>query len=305
MRSLETDDTGSFDADAVRAEASRRIVLPRFLRRPARALRRLDRKLPRHAGLKGVFLLFAATGVAGMFAGGHGTTVLSAVTSWTGFAVENVKISGQSETSEVDVLEGLALGPFPSLLTLDLETARGRVEALPWVKHAALTKIFPDTLEVAIVEREPYALWQHDGVVSLIDDAGRAITDRFGERYAGLPMVVGRGAADRVTEFTALIEPFPEIARRVRAGVLVSAERWTVVLGNGIQLMLPAEKPDAALATVAMLQRDHAVLDREVAALDLRESGRLVVRMTEAGVKAREKMLAERAKAAKQRRTNT
>lgn len=305
MRPLDTDDTGSFDNDAVLADATRRIVLPRFLRRPARALRRGAWKVPRHAGLKGAFLLFAATGLAGVLAGGHGTIVLSAVTSWTGFAIENVKITGQSETSEVDVLGGLALGPFPSLLTLDLEAARAQVEALPWVKQATLTKIFPDTLEVTIVEREPFALWQHQHVVTLIDDAGRSISDRFGERYASLPMVVGKGAAERVGEYLALIEPFPEIARRARAGVLVSGERWTVVLDNGIQLMLPADDPSGALATIATLQREKSVFGRQIAALDLRDPRHLIVRMTDDGARARGKMLEERAKAVRQGRIST
>jgi cell division protein FtsQ len=290
-------------ADTVRASARRRLVLPRVLRRPARVLRRLE--LPRHAGIKGVALLFLATGIAGVVSGGHGTIVLSAVTSWTGFAVEHVKISGQSETSEVDVLDGLALGAFPSLLTLDLEAARERVEALPWVKQATLTKFFPDSLDVAIVEREPYALWQHDRVVSLIDETGRVITDRFGERYAGLPRVVGKGAAGKVGDYMALIAPYPEIAKRARAGVLVSGKRWTVVLDSGLQLMLPAADPQRALAAIAVLDREQAVLSREIAAIDLRMPGQFIVRLTDEGLVARKAALKEREKVARRGRTNT
>lgn len=304
MRPVDTDEFESAEA-AVRAGASRRLVLPRVLRRPVRALRRAEWTLPRHAGLKGLALLFAATGIAGVVAGGHGTTVVSAVTAFTGFGIENVRITGQTETSEVDVLDSLALGPFPSLLTLDVETGRERVEALPWVKQATLTKLFPDTLEIAIVEREPYALWQHDGVVSLIDVSGRVIAERFGERYAALPQVVGKDAAARAGEYAALIAPFPEIARRARAGILVSGERWTVVLDNGVQVMLPAENPADALAAVAALDRDQAVLSREIAALDLRVPGQLIVRLTEAGVSARAAMLKEREKIARRGRTNT
>jgi cell division protein FtsQ len=291
-------------AETVRDGASRRIVLPRFLRRPARALRRLRWMPPRHAGLKGAVLLFLATGIAGVVAGGHGTTVVAAITSWTGFAVENVRITGQSETSEVDVLEGLGLGAFPSLLTLDLDSARERVEALPWVGQATLTKLFPDTLEIAIVEREPFALWQHERVLSLIDRDGRVITETFGDRYAGLPRVIGEGAAERVGEYTALIEPFPEIAKRARAGVLVGGERWTVVLDNGLQLMLPAKAPQSALAAVAVLEREQSVLSREIAALDLRMPGQFVVRLTDEGVVARKAALQEREKIARRGRTN-
>lgn len=297
MPSLEADtfDTAAM-AETVRTGASRRVVLPRFLRRPVRALRRLRWTPPRHAGLKGAALLFLATGIAGVVAGGHGTTVVAAVTSWTGFAVENVRITGQSETSEVDVLEGLALGAFPSLLTLDLDSARERVEALPWVRQATLTKLFPDTLEIAIVEREPFALWQYAGVVRLIDAEGRTIVESFDDRYAVLPRVLGEGAAERIGEYMALIEPFPAISRRARAGVWVSSTRWTVVLDSGLQIMLPAKEPEAALALVVRLDRDESVLSREVAALDLRNPDHLIVRLTEEGLAARKAALREREK---------
>ncbi len=305
MPSLETDDLEAADQADVRAGASRRIVLPRALRRPARALRRLEWKLPQHAGLKGLAVLAVATGITAIFAGGHATTVASAVTSFTGFGIENVRITGQTETSEVDVLDSLALGPFPSLLTLDVETAREKVEALPWVKQATLTKLFPDTLEIAIVEREPYALWQHEGVVSLIDDTGRVITDVFGDGFAALPRVVGKDAATRAAEYVALLKPFPEILKRARAGILVSGTRWTIVLDTGVQLLLPAADPAGALAAVAALDQAQSLLSRQIAAVDLRSSGQLIVRLTQEGLAARAALLKEREKVARAGRTNT
>jgi cell division protein FtsQ len=287
----------------VRARASHHIVLPRFLRRPVRALRRM--KLPRHLGTKSVIALFLVTAVGGTVVGGHGMTVLSAATAAVGFGIENVKITGQSETSEVDVLAALDIGQYPSTLTLDLEDAKARIEKLPWVKQATLKKLFPSTVEIAVREREPYALWQHDGTLSLIDDAGKAITDDIDDRYASLPKVVGNGAAEKATAYTTLIDQFPAIASQVRAGILVSEDRWTLVLANGIELMLPAEDPEKALATIAALDRDHAVLSREIAAIDLREPGHLIVRLTEAGVVAHDAALKEREKLAKSGRTNT
>lgn len=283
-------------AEEVRANARRRLVLPRFLRKPARALGRADWKVPRHAGIKGLAVLFGGTALIGMIAGGHGATVVSAVTAWTGFGIEHIRIAGQSETSEVDILDSLAFGSFPSLLTIDIDAARARVEALPWVKHATLTKLYPDTLDIAVVEREPFALWQYAGVVRLIDAEGRTIVESFDDRYAVLPRVLGEGAAERIGEYMALIEPFPAISRRARAGVWVSSTRWTVVLDSGLQIMLPAKEPEAALALVARLDRDESVLSREVAALDLRNPDHLIVRLTEEGLAARKAALREREK---------
>ncbi len=262
-----------------------------------RFLSRLDWKLPRGAGLKALVLLFGATAIAGIVAGGHGRSVASAVTAWAGFGIQKVEITGQSETSEVNVLDALDLDTYPSLLTLDVDAARARVEDLPWVKSATLKKLFPDTLEIAIAERSPYAIWQLHGELVLIDNSGRVISHTVDERYAGLPRVVGEGAGDRAAAFEALIARFPDIASRTRAGVLVSERRWNVILDDGITLMLPAGDPEGALATVEKLDRAKSLLSRQIAAVDLRDDGKLIVRLTDEGVAAHLATLKERARA--------
>lgn len=292
------------EAERVRARARPALVLPRLLRRPVRAIRRIDWQLPRHFGLKSLTALFLATAVAGVVVGGNGMTVLSAATAWAGFAIQNVKITGQSETNEVDVLSALDIGTFPSLLTLDLDAARARIEALPWVKQAGLKKLFPDTVEITIAERDPFATWQHDGVVSLVDRNGKVIAEDTGGRYDRLPRVVGAGAAAKAADYAALLATQPAIAAEARAGILVSGMRWTIVLANGIELMLPEVDPAGALATVAALDRDKQLLSREISAVDLRQSGRMVVRLTQAGMDARAAALKLRDKAG-QGRTNT
>jgi len=302
-------EAGNRDIAAVAGEAGARllrgIVVPRVLRRPARALERLEMRLPRHFGVKAAIALFLTTAVAGTLIGGHGMTVVSALTAWSGFAIEEVRITGQSDASEVDVLDRLAIGPFPSLLTFDLDAAKARVEALPWVEQATLHKLYPNALEVRVSERAPFAIWQHDGALSLIDATGKVIVDHVAERYADLLLVVGAGAAERVGALMTLVDAHPEIAARVRAGVLVFGRRWTVVLDNGIELLLPEDDPAAALATIVSMNRTDALLSREVAAVDLRRPGRAILRLTEAGLAGRNALLKERDKAARVARTNT
>jgi cell division protein FtsQ len=69
--------------------------------------------------------------------------------------------------------------------------------------------------------------------------------------------------------------------------------------------MLPADEPERALAAIASLDREQAVLSREVAALDLRMPGQFIVRLTDEGLLARKAMLKEREKVARRGRTNT
>lgn len=280
----------------------RKLVLPRALRRPARILSRLDLAVPRHAGLKLAAAFLTLTGVTGMVMGDHTLTVASAVTSWCGLAIDEVEIKGQSETSEVDVLQKLALGEFPSIVTLDVTGARERIESLPWVKEATLRKIYPDTLQIELKERKPFAVWQRGTTqFALIEKGGRVISDRVDPRYASLPLVVGDGADLRAEEFVALMEEFPSLRPDVKAGVLVSNRRWNVVLTNGVEIMLPEEDPANALIQAVALDDGHGVFSREIAAIDMRLPNRLVFRLTEAGAKSRADLLKEREKARKKR----
>lgn len=281
-------------AETVAAGLLRGIVLPRFLRRPARALEKLQWRSPRHFGVKSLITLVLATAIAGTVLGGHAMTVVAATTAWAGLSIDEVTITGQSETSEVDVLKRLEIGPYRSLVAFDAEAAKARVELLPWVEQATLKKLYPHGLEVTISERVPFAVWQHDGKLSLVDEAGKVITDRIEDRYASLPLVVGASAGERAGEFTNLIGAFPDIAEHVHAGVLVSGRRWTVVLDNGIELLLPQHDPAAALQKIARLDADEALLSREIDAVDMRMGDRVIVRLDADGLAARKRMLKAR-----------
>ncbi len=305
MRPLATDVPGVTTAAPQAAAMPRARVLPRFLRRPARAFQKHQWRLPQRFGLKALLAFVLATAIAGAVTGGRALGVVSAVSAWSGLAITEVKITGQSETSEVAVLDRLDISQDPSLLTYDVDAARARVELLPWVSQATLKKLFPNTLEVAIAERTPFAIWQHGEELSLIDAAGKVITNAIDERYARLPFVVGPDAASHAREFVDLIDSQPDIAGRVRAGVLISGERWNVVLDSGIALMLPVDGPAAALATVARLDAEKKLLSREITTVDMRLPDQMIVRLDEKGLADRKAMLKEREKLARRQRTNT
>jgi cell division protein FtsQ len=262
-------------------------------------LQKADWRLPPYLGAKGVVLLFAGTIAAGVVIGGHGRDVVAAATAWSGLGIDAVRITGQSRTQEVAILDKLQIGQFPSLLTFDLDAAKARIETLPWVADVTLRKIYPRDLNIVIRERQPFALWQDGDQVQVIDETGHPIADASDDAYAGLPMVVGEGAGARVGEFTALMAAAPSIAAHVRAGVLVGGRRWTVVMDTGVELMLPETDPTTALATVVQLDASSALLSRAIAAVDLRVAGHTVVRLDADGMAARTAWLKTQNKKAK------
>lgn len=280
--------------DHASVAVSPRFVLPRWLRRPARAVSRLfgpDVEAPRFAAtfLTGGLLL--ATGIYGAAIGGHMPELVKSVTARTGFAVVDVRVSGNRETSEIDVVESLGLDGYTALIGLDVREARERVAALPWVESVTIRKVYPDAIDVSLVERTAFAIWQHEGELTLIESNGRPIAPLTGNRFADLPLVVGEGAPDRAADFLRRVAAYPQLAGRVRGYVRVAGRRWDLHMANGVVVRLPDNGEDAALAAFAQMQDEHDVLGRDIVAVDLRLRDRVTIQLSAEAASERQDMM--------------
>ena len=61
---------------------------------------------------------------------------------------------------------------------IDLDLIREQLLAIGWVKEARVSRRLPDTIAIDIVEREPAAIWQNRGRLSLIDADGTLSIDQ-------------------------------------------------------------------------------------------------------------------------------
>jgi cell division protein FtsQ len=254
-------------------------------------------------GLFALILLFGGVGCAGFVQnGGYDNIVAREGEPWdilaraVGFDIAAVTISGQSRLTEKQLLDASGVSARNSLPFLDVNAVRDRLLAVPFVKTARVMKLYPNRLVVAIEERQPHALWQRDGRVSVIAEDGVAIDELRDERYLGLPFVVGEGAQKRLPEFLQLLKGLEDLAQRVKAGVLVANRRWDIEMTNGVIVKLPELDPGFAVETLKRLQREARLLDKDVMSIDLRTSDRAMVRLTEEAVAAREATLPHKAK---------
>ena len=152
----------SHQAELSFPEGDGRLVLPRPLRRVVRFLVSLGSgriHIPAHVGTASALAFFAATGLYGMSLGGHTEAVAQATTTAAGFAIDDVKVSGNSETSEIEILQLIGLDGTTSLVALDVDAARRKIAHLPWVENVEVRKIYPKTIEVKLKERQAYAIW--------------------------------------------------------------------------------------------------------------------------------------------------
>lgn len=203
-----------------------------------------------------------------------------------GFGVDAIRIEGLRDTREGDVLDYLAVTPTTSVLGFDIDAARDRVLALPWVKEASVRRVYPDQLMVEIEEHAPFARMLQRGRVHLVTVEGDEITDEITDVHAGLPLVVGEGAPGEATAFFAHLAARQYVLGSVIALERVGDRRWTLHMREDVQVHLPETGVDAALVRLEEMMRREAVLERAIAVIDLRLPNQLVVQLTDAGVEA-------------------
>ncbi len=195
-----------------------------------------------------------------------------------GFTVQDVLVTGRSKSSRAELLAALGTARDAPILAYDFEGAKARVESLPWVLHARIERLLPDTLVVHLIERRPIALWQNQGDFALIDEDGKVITRENLGRYAGLIQVVGADAPNRVGGLLELLETQPALKDKVRAAVRVGGRRWDLSLESGVNVRLPEDGAPQALERLAIFEHESGVLSRDIEVLDLRVPDRVIVR---------------------------
>ncbi|MFV0297285.1 MAG: cell division protein FtsQ/DivIB [Hyphomicrobiaceae bacterium] len=201
---------------------------------------------------------------------------IDALLARSGLAINEVAVTGHVNTSESDVFR--AIGTLNgSILTWDLEAAQHRIESLPWVKSAALTRIWPDKLKVAITEREPAAVWFDGAKRRLVDTTGRELGDVGGRATATLARIAGDGAPGALASLLRVLARHPEIAADVDMAIRKGRRRWDLAMKSGLLVRFAADRLDAGLARFAALRDRHADVLRAARTVDLRLPARIAI----------------------------
>jgi cell division protein FtsQ len=258
----------------------------------------LERNLPNRIGVAATVLVLLASAGFGIVKGGHVeelTSALSdtrnAIANSAGFRITAVAINGRKQLTQDEVLAIGGVNGRSSLLFLDAAAVRDKLKADPWIAEATVLKLYPGQLQIDIVERSAFALWQQDGRLSVISDDGAVLEPYVSHSFTSLPLVVGKGAETRARDFLELLARYPQVSAATKAAVFVGERRWNLRLKDGLDIRLPENDVGKALATLSKLDREDRLFSRDIVAIDMRLSDRLSVQLSEDAAKAREELL--------------
>ncbi len=197
-----------------------------------------------------------------------------------GLEVQQVILEGRRNTPTDMIRAALGVSRGDPMLDFSPEAARARIETIAWVQTAHVERRLPGTILVRIEERRPFAIWQNSGRFVIIDREGRVVATDGLDQFGPLPLLVGTGADTMGAGLHDMLKAQPEVADRVQAMVRIHERRWNLRLHNGADVLLPEGAEAAAIQRLAELQREARLLDRPLAAIDLRLPDRLVLRPT-------------------------
>ena len=213
------------------------------------------------------------------------------VASLFGFAADGIRITGLKYHDAESLLIPIGVRPGGSLIGFDAANARKLLENMDWVLSAKVMRLFPNQLEIVVVEREPFALWQRGGSHYVIDETGSAMSSLDPARLPKLPLVTGEGAQSAISELVNQLEAHPRLKSKLLAAARVGQRRWTLHLDNGVSVALPERDVEKAMTRVEDLDQRYDLLSKGIKGIDLRVAGRVTVMVSEVSATGSESKL--------------
>lgn len=133
---------------------------------------------------------------------------------------------------------------------VDVAGVQAAVEGLPWVAHASVRRVWPDTLAIAIDEQRPLARWASGG---LVNAQGKVFKPAPKSYPAHLPVFAGPAETAQVltARYHTVRKLLAPLGLRVARLSLDKRRAWRLTLANHVELVLGREDSLARLRRFA------------------------------------------------------
>ena len=178
-------------------------------------------------------------------------------------AVSAVRVDGAGTLTAAEVVDVAGIDEGTPLLRVDVDAAEARVARLPQVADVEVTRGWPRSIVITVVERVPVAVVDQAGTRSLVDADGVLFDTVTGRPPAGVvPLdVADPGPEDRTTRaaLSALVALPDDVRADVSAAEATTPEDVTLTLEDGTTVLWGSDerahdKADALHALLGQLR---------------------------------------------------
>lgn len=190
--------------------------------------------------------------------------------------VKEVKIEGEFENISHDEFRGKVISAINGgYFSLDLNSIRDVLMALPWVDDVSVRRQWPSSLQIKVTEKRAIAFWNNDAMIS---ERGDVFTPKLVNHQLNLPRLNGpEGFHKKVWMF--LIEvnrKFTGMGFKVTDLMLDNRRSWSLDFSSSnenekIKVKLGRYNASARLLRFVRVFSDNKKLDlKNIAVIDLR-----------------------------------
>jgi len=142
------------------------------------------------------------------------------------------------------------------LYNADIQQIQASVNQLPWIESVRVKRVWPDAIDIRIVEQTPVVRWRDEGLLNLKGEV--FVPDNISE-FSQLPLVSGPvGNEKKLLEIMKGLEVALNDKQMKLVEFRVNERRaWSIKLQNGVKIILgrnePLSKFQRFLKTVALI----------------------------------------------------
>lgn len=175
---------------------------------------------------------------------GIGTVAVAATQAWlflSGIQVERIAVKGELTNTRTEAVQRIVQPALAGgFLGTDLGEVQAQLEALPWIYEASVRRVWPNALEIHVVEQLPIARWGDSG---FLNHEGQVFRPSQRTGSAQLPLLTGPddAASTMMATYLRLVDLLKPLGLRIAQLGMDDRGEIEAVLAGGQRLMIGGE----------------------------------------------------------------
>ena len=183
-------------------------------------------------------------------------------------SAEKVQVSGNDAVRRSQIERSARVPVGTPLARVDLDAIAARVESIPAVRRAEVSRGWPHDVRIRVLERTPVAVIDRGNGLQAMDSRG-ILFGGYAQRPRGLPLVKSAAGtrAEALTEAGRVLGALPaEVARKVDYLEVATVDQIRLVLKNGRTVIWGSVEasPQKAAVLAVLLKRPGREIDVSV-----------------------------------------
>tara|TARA_B100000959_G_C14968613_1_gene618794 strand:- start:980 stop:1654 length:675 start_codon:yes stop_codon:yes gene_type:complete len=190
--------------------------------------------------------------------------------------VKTIEIKGINNSDKEEIVKRLNKFKGRSIIFISRNQLKESAHNLQFVKELRAKKIYPDKIELIIIEYKPIGIFINKNKKFVITNGGELIENHQVNKFKDLPLVYGKEAGKNFSTFYQSLESMNFQTELIKQFNYFDINRWDVILKDGKVVKLPAENYENSLNKFLSIYKKNNFSNFKI--FDFRIKGQLVLK---------------------------